>query len=285
MICSIYFSEPAKDLEKLNQDHSCCICLEDYVDGKGNPIIPEPSPETETPHPQYDVIHNGGPVQEVIMNPNVIPHNSMSNNFEILQLVAAKNRQMTLNSTSYPATVPHSAVPNGTHPVENCNVDKDGGLVLGLLKCGHAFHFECIWKWMQSRTKCPVCRSHTLLNQDEIQAVSLFAVLPDLDPTTKSQNKSKSNSENLKQLDMPEVHHPATTTKAMCVFSVQTELEYRQLPENDNTTEKKQKRLPRTKLDLGRDGQHHPSQNKQHAQNRTMAPVWNPQQFRGQGVL
>ena len=122
------------------------------------------------------------------MHPNGIPDNAMPSNFEILRLVAAKNRQMTLNNTLQP-TVDHPiATPNSDQTVVNCNVDKDGVLVLGLLKCGHAFHFECIWTWMQSRTKCPVCRSYTNMNQDDIQAASLFAVFPDLDLKSKSQD-------------------------------------------------------------------------------------------------
>jgi len=28
------------------------------------------------------------------------------------------------------------------------------------LKCGHAFHFDCILKWFKTSDECPVCRSN-----------------------------------------------------------------------------------------------------------------------------
>ena len=71
----------------------------------------------------------------------------------------------------------------------------------------------------------------------------------------------------------------------MCVFSVQKELEDRELTTTTETTDKKHKRLPRTKLSLEGDEQYCRSQNKQDTQNRTEITIINTQQFKGQGVF
>ena len=99
---------------------------------------------------------------------------------------------------------------------QSCNVDKYGEPILSLLKCGHMFHFECIWKWIQSHTKCPICRSHTSMDQKDIKAVSLFAVFPQLDARNKAidtKSDVRNNIKNTKNVQLPEVRQSATANK------------------------------------------------------------------------
>jgi len=41
------------------------------------------------------------------------------------------------------------------------------------LRCGHAFHQDCIFEWLQKAQRCPICRCHVI--EDEKQASSLQA--------------------------------------------------------------------------------------------------------------
>ena len=219
----------------MNEDRSCCICLEDYADSEGNLIIPDPPTESEASESVSDAA-----------DPNVVPVNMMPSNFDILRIIAAGNREMMQNSTSCPAVVQSSDLPNNIKQDLSRDSFMKKELVLGLLKCGHTFHFECIWKWMQSRTKCPVCRSYTLMNQDDIRAVSIFAVFPDLDPKNKESKVTINNHKNPEEPDIPEVHKcSASDTKQMCVFSVQKELENREESNLHRPHESRPKRLPR----------------------------------------
>ena len=43
-------------------------------------------------------------------------------------------------------------------------------------RCGHYFHFDCIWKWLESNQNCPLCREEVLLKEDDIKGISLGAV-------------------------------------------------------------------------------------------------------------
>ena len=42
--------------------------------------------------------------------------------------------------------------------------------LLGLLPCGHAFHFECIFEWLKKSKNCPTCRQNgTLYNMKVVK--------------------------------------------------------------------------------------------------------------------
>ena len=224
-----------KDPEKLNEDRSCCICLEDYADGEGNLIIPDPPAENEASVSAGDATH-----------PSAVTLNMMPSNFDILRIIAAGNREMARNHTSCPAVVQSTDLLNQIKQDLGRDSYMKKELVLGLLKCGHTFHFDCIWKWMQSRTKCPVCRSFTLMNQDDIRAVSIFAVFPDLDPKNKERDSTINIYENTEEPAIPEVHKcNKNDTNQMCVFSVQKELENREELKLHRTQESRPKRLTR----------------------------------------
>ncbi len=46
--------------------------------------------------------------------------------------------------------------------------------IIGLLtKCGHHFHFTCVWRWLDNNPTCPVCRRKLELSESEIKAVTL----------------------------------------------------------------------------------------------------------------
>ena len=250
----LHFRNRESDLQKLNEDRSCCICLEPYVDEQGNPIIPEPpEPPRDHDHIPYDIIHHEGIPHEDIPNDvmyhediphEVVPHDIIHPEdipHEVIPHDMIHPEDIPhdmIHHEDIPHEVPHDIIPNEDIPHDiiedirhnvihhddvtpnnfqilqdlnrkifqhqeneetcnqsrqNCNVDENGGLVLGALKCGHAFHFECIWRWMQSRTKCPVCRSYTEIDLKDIQAVSLFVVFPGLDPQNRRNDSGNEN--------------------------------------------------------------------------------------------
>ena len=43
---------------------------------------------------------------------------------------------------------------------------EDGEMVRVLPRCGHGFHFGCIYMWLHSHPNCPVCRTHVLTNPE-----------------------------------------------------------------------------------------------------------------------
>ena len=87
--------------------------------------------------------------------------------------------QANRNQFTWKATEKGKPSKDSENNTENEHSMDNNDLVLGLLKCGHVFHFECIWKWMQSRTKCPICRKYTNMSTDDIKAVSFDAIYSD----------------------------------------------------------------------------------------------------------
>ena len=80
---------------------------------------------------------------------------------------------------------------------------------------------------MQSRTKCPVCRTYTDMNQNDIQAVSLFLAFPDLEgksDNTGSGPKDRKDEENTEiqmrdKLDCTVGKLKSGTKQYVCIFS------------------------------------------------------------------
>ena len=62
-----------------------------------------------------------------------------------------------------------------------CLVEYTGApseIFVGYIKaCGHYFHFDCIWTWLESRGNCPLCRQKVLLKEEDIRGFSLKHVL------------------------------------------------------------------------------------------------------------
>lgn len=55
-------------------------------------------------------------------------------------------------------------------------------ILMGKIKsCGHFYHFECIWTWLETRGSCPLCRETVTLKEDDIQAVALRHLLGELE--------------------------------------------------------------------------------------------------------
>ncbi|KAK8270746.1 hypothetical protein V6Z12_D11G217600 [Gossypium hirsutum] len=49
-----------------------------------------------------------------------------------------------------------------TEPCCICQEDYANGEELGLLDCGHDFHFNCIKQWLVEKNSCPICRKTAL---------------------------------------------------------------------------------------------------------------------------
>ena len=46
-------------------------------------------------------------------------------------------------------------------------------VVLGVSKvCGHYFHFDCVWKWLEQRPTCPLCRDPVTLEKGDLRAIT-----------------------------------------------------------------------------------------------------------------
>ena len=62
-------------------------------------------------------------------------------------------------------------------PLNNADnsINGSGDSALGLLRCGHIFHFECIWRWLRAHFNCPVCRTQAKLTVDDIKAITIAA--------------------------------------------------------------------------------------------------------------
>ncbi len=172
--------DPEQDLAQINSDKNCCICLEDFLDDDGNPISP-PQDENEAQNPDQSEAQNSNQSGALTQNGNNRQEGQGHVN-EAFQHSDKRNEftwKVNEKNTSDPETGGKKQDPN-----DGPNDRKD--LVLGLLRCGHVFHFECIWKWMQSRTKCPICRKFTNMSTDDIKAVSYEAVYSE----KKRENKS-----------------------------------------------------------------------------------------------
>ena len=67
------------------------------------------------------------------------------------------------------------------------------GVFVGLIThCGHYFHFECLWNWLEINQTCPICRVRCDLAETDIRGLSLQQVLA-LVPSDTSQSGSLSN--------------------------------------------------------------------------------------------
>lgn len=54
-------------------------------------------------------------------------------------------------------------------------------ILMGKIKsCGHFYHFDCIWTWLEARGNCPLCREKVQLKEEDIQALALRHLLHDL---------------------------------------------------------------------------------------------------------
>ena len=51
-------------------------------------------------------------------------------------------------------------------------------IFVGLVKqCGHYFHFECLWNWLELNQTCPICRVTCNLAESDLHGLSLKQVL------------------------------------------------------------------------------------------------------------
>ena len=89
--------------------------------------------------------------------------------------------------------------------------DPDASSVfVGLINhCGHYFHFECLWNWLEINQTCPICRVRCDLAESDIRGLSLAHVLASV-PSDPSQSGSLSNVSNA--FEMIPIEPPATAT-------------------------------------------------------------------------
>ena len=78
-------------------------------------------------------------------------------------------------------------------------MNSSGDSALGLLRCGHIFHFECIWRWLRAHFNCPVCRTQAKLTVDDIKAITIAAFEKAVrSKTLPSRYKKKARKEKIK---------------------------------------------------------------------------------------
>ena len=86
-------------------------------------------------------------------------------------------------------------------PLNNADnsINSSGDSALGLLRCGHIFHFECIWRWLRAHFNCPVCRTQAKLTVDDIKAITIAAFEKAVrSKTLPSRYKKKSRNKKIK---------------------------------------------------------------------------------------
>jgi anaphase-promoting complex subunit 11 len=77
--------------------------------------------------------------------------------------------------------------PGVKYPGEDCPV------VWG--KCGHAFHLQCVSKWLQqpaSRNSCPICRQEWEFGQNPVNSAGSSTITSTTTATTTSNNNNNS---------------------------------------------------------------------------------------------
>ena len=92
-------------------------------------------------------------------------------------------------------------------------------ILIGKIKgCGHFYHFECIWTWLESKRDCPLCRGKAELKEDDIHAVALRHLLHEL--KDKEQNQvhidipPQSDNQPANQSESPSDSQPDTSSKS-----------------------------------------------------------------------
>ena len=72
--------------------------------------------------------------------------------------------------------------------------DDPNAIFVGLVKkCGHYFHFECLWNWLELNQTCPICRVTCDLAESDLQGLSLKQVLE----VTRSHDNHQANPNNM----------------------------------------------------------------------------------------
>lgn len=88
---------------------------------------------------------------------------------------------------------------------EGYNKGSADQLVGQIKKCGHYFHFDCLWTWLESKRSCPLCRESADLTEEDIIGIPLKVLVKDnvlakvnanLDATQPSDSGKVNDSEN-----------------------------------------------------------------------------------------
>ena len=77
--------------------------------------------------------------------------------------------------------------------LEPFNTDPEDINIGYLHKCGHIFHFDCVWRWIDERLKCPLCREGVRMTKDDMSLLSL-SELRDLFRTSRVRTTSDAKS-------------------------------------------------------------------------------------------
>ena len=208
IICVLHFRNSDEDPRKLNEDRTCCICLEEYVDEQGNIKQSETNTEGESKERATGTDEEHG-------ENSSLEHKHFEQRQQQLRHSGHGHGNIATDQQNRLHT--RRVFENGKYIEQNKSDYRipvlEDDLILGLLKCGHAYHFECIWKWMQSRTKCPICRNFTNMSANEIKAVTYTALFTN--STNEYSDKAKGNTQ-----DLPLVHKD----RKCAIFTVDDEM-------------------------------------------------------------
>ena len=87
----------------------------------------------------------------------------------------------------------HTARSSSTDSCAICLDSFESGAIMTLLACTHAFHRECIHKWLSASKLCPLCKTHALdgcedRTSERVAASTSIGADPFLSPESSSAN-------------------------------------------------------------------------------------------------
>ena len=74
-----------------------------------------------------------------------------------------------------------------------------------LVKCGHIYHMDCVWPWLERDHSCPICRREMTFNLADIKAVSIHHVFNHIDVPSIRESVSRADLESRLAYDCLEV--------------------------------------------------------------------------------
>ncbi len=166
-----------------DQYTTCSICLDEFTQHSGTPndLSPEVD-QSSLAERSRDLIrtlsHQISLVTDMNQSAGVTPNVSQSGLSESQQINGTQSYDRQVSNQSM---------------LSNGSGDPTHKRILGLLRCEHIFHFQCIWTWLVLRGHCPVCKKIIMIW--DIQAVSGRAFVAFVNEQRRKKNEQIQMSE------------------------------------------------------------------------------------------